>query len=134
MRRRTRFGFLNTSRVSDQEEELEGDRMKQVEAKTYSVQSELAAVEQLEELRKMNRRLVDREAATEQALQFLKQNEVNLEPGESWEEYERTELMKFMETQRELRLRQEGETDDDDEEEDAGTSRWRGKRVKDRWS
>ncbi|PHJ18668.1 coiled-coil domain containing related [Cystoisospora suis] len=101
------------------EEELEGDRMKQVEAKTYNVQSELAAMEQLEELRKMNRRLVDREAATEHALQFLKQNEVSKEAGEDWDDYERTELMRFMETQRELRQREEGESDDDEGVEEA---------------
>ncbi|PFH31730.1 hypothetical protein BESB_022220 [Besnoitia besnoiti] len=100
----------------EREQELEGDRMKQVEAKTYNVQSELAAMEQLEELRKMNRRLVDREAATEQALQFLRQNEVPHEEADEWDDQERTELMKFMQTQRELREQEEDSNEDDDED------------------
>ncbi|KEP62535.1 UNVERIFIED_CONTAM: hypothetical protein HHA_207400 [Hammondia hammondi] len=101
----------------EREEELEGDRMKQVEAKTYNVQNELAALEQLEELRKMNRRLVDREAATEQALQFLRQNEVNREEdADEWDAEERTELMKFMQMQRELRDREDEEPESEEEE------------------
>ncbi|CBZ49761.1 hypothetical protein NCLIV_002490 [Neospora caninum Liverpool] len=99
----------------DREQELEGDRMKQVEAKTYNVQNELAALEQLEELRKMNRRLVDREAATEQALQFLRQNEVKHGDEDEWDDQERTELMKFMQTQRERRDREEEDSDSEDE-------------------
>ncbi|EPR58040.1 hypothetical protein TGDOM2_207400 [Toxoplasma gondii GAB2-2007-GAL-DOM2] len=101
----------------EREEELEGDRMKQVEAKTYNVQNELAALEQLEELRKMNRRLVDREAATEQALQFLRQNEVNREEdADEWDAEERTELMKFMQMQRELRDREDEEPESEEED------------------
>eukprot|EP00920_Eleutheroschizon_duboscqi_P001936 GHVT01005022.1.p1 GENE.GHVT01005022.1~~GHVT01005022.1.p1 ORF type:complete len:242 (+),score=44.24 GHVT01005022.1:875-1600(+) len=52
-------------------EALEGDRMKQIESKRYDTRQELQSLEQLEELRRMNSRLMDRAAASNAALEFL---------------------------------------------------------------
>lgn len=52
--------------------ELEGDAMKQLEAKTYDTANELLALEQLDELRRINKGLFDRDKSITDALSWLK--------------------------------------------------------------
>jgi len=52
-------------------QDLEGDAMKALEYKTYNTANELLAIEQLDELRKLNKRLLNREQAVDHALDWL---------------------------------------------------------------
>jgi len=51
--------------------ELEGDAMKALEYKTYSTANELLAIESLDELRKINKRLLNREQTVSDTLKWL---------------------------------------------------------------
>ncbi|KAF8819451.1 hypothetical protein IE077_004198 [Cardiosporidium cionae] len=59
------------------ESDLADDKMKQVEAKTYNTQLELQTLEQLDEIRQMNKQLVDRNAAADTALKYLSEREID---------------------------------------------------------
>lgn len=61
------------STLKDQlEEEIGTDSIKALEHKTYSTANELMALEQLDELRKINKRLLNRESMVDDALEWLK--------------------------------------------------------------
>ena len=76
------------------------DRVSQVEASRQGLQQEILALEQLAELRRLNRRLLDKTAASDAALAFLKERRIK-EDGEDdaatqeWTEIEKNELTFF---------------------------------------
>lgn len=80
--------------------------MSQVEASRQGLQQEVLALEQLAELRRLNRRLMDKTAASDGALAFLrerriKEEEGGLAGGQDWTEMEKDEL-KFFKAAREF--------------------------------
>lgn len=82
------------------------DKISQVEASRQGLQQEVLALEQLAELRRLNRRLLDRTAASDAALNFLRQRRIKDEdmegsPAQEWTEIEKDEL-KFFRAAREL--------------------------------
>ncbi|XP_026192789.1 YJU2 splicing factor homolog [Cyclospora cayetanensis] len=98
---------LAAERVQKEEEEkLATDRVSQVEASRQGLQQEILALEQLAELRRLNRRLLDKTAASDAALAFLKERRINgedgdQEGGQEWNEEEKDEL-KFFRAAREF--------------------------------
>lgn len=83
-----------------QEEKLATDRISQVEASRQGLQQEILALEQLAELRRLNRRLLDKTAASDAALAFLKERRINegaegAETTQEWTEVEKDELRYF---------------------------------------
>lgn len=100
------------------EEEIATDSMKALEHKTHSTANELQALEQLDELRKINKRLLSREATLAHALEWLKGSGVKVSPDELNE----AELEEFRQAKEEmdaLRLQKAlGEHSSDDDEDD----------------
>jgi hypothetical protein len=60
------------------EEEL-GDTMAALEHKTSTTANELITLEQLDELRKINKRMLDRESTLEDAINWLKKKTIQAE-------------------------------------------------------
>ncbi|KAL8273285.1 hypothetical protein Esti_002786 [Eimeria stiedai] len=94
---------LAAERVQKEEEEkLATDRVSQVEASRQGLQQEVLALEQLAELRRLNRRLLDKTAASDAALAFLKERSIKEGEEESvggeWTEKEKDELKLFRAT------------------------------------
>ncbi|CDJ66401.1 hypothetical protein, conserved [Eimeria necatrix] len=90
----------------EEEEKIAMDKICQVEASRQGLQQEVLALEQLAELRRLNRRLLDRTAASDAALDFLRQRRIKDEDMEGnlaqeWTEMEKDEL-KFFRAAREL--------------------------------
>lgn len=56
--------------------------MRALEHKTYNTANELMALEQLDELRKINKRLLNRETTVDDALEWLKQGGIEKENAE----------------------------------------------------
>ncbi|KAL8452312.1 hypothetical protein Emag_002431 [Eimeria magna] len=91
---------LAAERVQKEEEEkLATDRVSQVEASRQGLQQEVLALEQLAELRRLNRRLLDKTAASDAALAFLKERSIKEGEEEAvggeWTEKEKDELKLF---------------------------------------
>ncbi|KAL8452193.1 hypothetical protein Emed_001500 [Eimeria media] len=91
---------LAAERVQKEEEEkLATDRVSQVEASRQGLQQEVLALEQLAELRRLNRRLLDKTAASDAALAFLKERSIKEgeedAAGDEWTEKEKDELKLF---------------------------------------
>lgn len=85
------------STLKDQlEEEIATDSMRALEHKTYNAANELMAVEQLDELRKINKRFLNRESTVDDALVWLKQGGLKTAKKEQ-EEQEKEELRKRLE-------------------------------------
>lgn len=85
-----------------QDAALEGDRIAQVEASRKELQQEALALEQLAELRRLNRRLMDRAAASDAALAFLKQRETTEGAFDEADEEEEKMQIRAFKAQREL--------------------------------
>lgn len=60
--------------------------MKALEYKVFNTSNELMALEQLDELRKINKRLLHRESAADEALEWLKKGGVKTEQSQQQEE------------------------------------------------
>lgn len=72
--------------LKNQLEDINDDVIKSLEHKTYNTANELAALEQLDDLKRMNKRLFEREKITDQTLAFIEKknkpkpaNEVELD-------------------------------------------------------
>eukprot|EP00389_Voromonas_pontica_P016051 GDKH01025102.1.p1 GENE.GDKH01025102.1~~GDKH01025102.1.p1 ORF type:complete len:322 (+),score=52.78 GDKH01025102.1:152-1117(+) len=65
----------------EQKAELDGDAMKALEHKTYNTANELLALEQLDELRKLNKRLLSRDETLDNALDHLAAAQVEVNAG-----------------------------------------------------
>jgi len=72
--------------------ELEGDAMKALEYKTYSTANELLAIESLDELRKMNKRLLNREQTVDETLKWLSDSHAEVDDSPDLTAEEQKEL------------------------------------------
>ncbi|XP_055389038.1 uncharacterized protein LOC129618274 [Condylostylus longicornis] len=88
------------------EEEIATDSMRALEHKTYSTANELMALEQLDELRKINKRLLNRESTVDDALQWIKQGGLPKQEEEKVEELEGEDLEDFEKAREEISQRQ----------------------------
>uniref|UniRef100_A0A0G4I1F6 Splicing factor YJU2 n=1 Tax=Chromera velia CCMP2878 TaxID=1169474 RepID=A0A0G4I1F6_9ALVE len=118
-----------------EEKELEGDKMKQLEQKTYNTAKELDQLEALDEVRQINRRQLHREAATDRALDFIAASRDRKEEERQQAllaaSIDEEDMEEFRELQRQLRAGegggelegQEEEEEEDDEEDFAELKR-----------
>ncbi|CEL96681.1 unnamed protein product [Vitrella brassicaformis CCMP3155] len=94
--------------------ELEGDSMKALEHKQFNTQQEIQTFEDLDEVRKMNKRLMSRDDTISEALQFLEERSTATVEAD-WTADEEAELEAVRPLLGVKRLAKEEEDDDDHE-------------------